>query len=136
MHTHARAYGAVQAYQSMGAAAAVTDADPHHLVDLLLQGVLDRVSAAKGYMQRGEVALKGEAIGRAMDIIGGLRGSLNMEQGGEIAQNLHLLYDYTELRLLEANAQNDVARLDEVAQLLGQIKGAWDGIAAPAKAAP
>lgn len=134
MH-HARAYGAMQAYQTMGAETAVTDADPHRLVQLLLQGALDRIAAAKGHMQHGEVALKGAAVGRAMDIIGGLRGSLDLEKGGDVAQNLLALYDYTELRLLEANAGNDTARLDEAARLLGEIKSAWDAIAPAARPA-
>lgn len=125
----ARAYGAMQSYQHVGAAAAVTDADPHHLIQLLLQGVLDRIAAAKGHMLRGESARKGECLGKAINIVGGLRGSLNLEAGGEIARNLEALYDYVELRLLEANLKNDAARLDEVARLLGDIKGAWDGIA-------
>jgi flagellar protein FliS len=127
--TFATAYSARRRYQEMGAEAAVTDADPHRLILLLLQGALDRIATAKGYMQHGDVAQKCETIGKAIDIIGGLRGSLNLEQGGEIAQNLQALYDYSELRLLEANAHNDVTRLDEVVRLLGQIKDAWDGIA-------
>ena len=127
MH-QARAHGAMQAYQSMGAQSA-TDADPHHLIQLLLQGALDRIAAARGHMQHGEVALKGAAVGRAMDIIGGLRGSLDIEKGGDIAQNLLAIYDYAELRLLEANANNDPARLDEAARLIGEIKTAWDAIA-------
>ena len=132
----ARAYGAAHAYQNVGAEAAVTDADPHRLIQLLLQGALDRIAVAKGHMQRGEVAPKCECIGKAIDIVGGLRGALDHERGGEIARNLQALYDYAELRLLEANTHNDPARLDEVAQLLGDIKGAWESIAPRASVTP
>lgn len=132
--TFATAYSAHRRYQEMGAETSVTDADPHRLILLLLQGALDRIAGAKGYMQRGEVASKCESIGKAIDIIAGLRGALDLERGGEIAANLHALYDYSELRLLEANCHNDSSRLDEVVRLLGQIKVAWDGIAP--KAAP
>jgi flagellar protein FliS len=132
----ARAHGAAHAYQNVGAEAAVTDADPHRLIQLLLQGALDRLASAKGHMLRGELAPKGEAVGKVMNIIGGLRGALNHEQGGEIARNLQALYDYAELRLLEANLHNDAARLDEVARLLGEIKGAWEAIAPRAAVTP
>lgn len=125
----ATAYSARQRYREMGAEASITDASPHRLIRLLLQGVLDRIAAAKGHMQRGEVAPKCECIGKAIDIIGGLRGALDHEQGGEIAENLKAIYDYSELRLLEANLKNDGARLDEVARLLGEIRAAWEGIA-------
>lgn len=132
---HARAYGAMQHYQSVGAEAAVTDADPHHLVQLLLQGALDRIAAAKGHLQRKEVGPKGECIGKAINIVGGLRGSLNREAGGEIAGNLESLYDYVELRLLEANVNSDPAALDESARLLAEIKSAWDAIVPPSRPA-
>ena len=132
----AKAHGAAYAYQNVGAEAAVTDADPHRLIQLLLQGALDRLASAKGHMLRGELAPKGEAVSKAINIIGGLRGALNIEQGGDIAQNLQALYDYAERRLLEANAHNDSARLDEVARLLGEIKGAWESIAPRTTATP
>lgn len=58
----------------------------------------------------------------------GLKASLNTEQGGELAERLAVLYEYISLRLLWANLKNDVAALDEAAQLprrtavgLGQI---------------
>lgn len=125
----AKAYGAMQQYQSVGAEAAVTDADPHHLIQLLLLGALDRIAAARGHMQRGDVGPKGECVSRAINIVGGLRGSLNREAGGEIAANLETLYDYIELRLLEGNVRNDADALDEAARLLTEIKSAWDAIA-------
>lgn len=125
---HAHAYGAMRSYAAVGAETSVTDADPHRLIRLLLDGVLSRIAAAKGHMQRGEIAEKGECIGKAIGIVSGLQASLNREAGGEIAANLASLYDYAGLRLLEANVHNDPARLDEVAKLLGEIKSAWEAI--------
>jgi len=74
---------------------------------------------------RGEVALKGERIGKAISIVEGLRTSLNLEVG-ELSQNLEDLYDYVARRLFEANMQDDAEILDEVAGLLREIKSAWD----------
>lgn len=125
----ARSYGAMRSYADVGAETSVIDADPHHLICLLLDGALGRIAAARGHMQRGEVAQKCEGISKAIGIVVGLRASLNLEQGGEIARNLEALYDYVELRLLEANLKNDADRLDEVMKLLGEVKGAWDAIA-------
>lgn len=125
----ARAHGATQSYQNISAEAAVTDANPHYLIQLLLQGAMDRIAAGKGHMQRGEIGSKGECLGKAIGIVSGLRASLDMEQGGDIARNLDALYEYAELRLMEANLKNDAERLDEATQLLGEIKSAWDAIA-------
>jgi flagellar protein FliS len=55
---------------------------------MLMEGALERIAIAKGCIQRQDIAAKGEQIGKAVDIIGGLREGLNQEAGGEIAANL------------------------------------------------
>jgi flagellar protein FliS len=77
-------------------------------------------------METGDIQKKGNAVAKAIDIIlNGLRESLNLEEGGDLAQNLSALYDYMARRLLYANAHNDIAALDEVLNLLTEIHGAW-----------
>ena len=120
---------AMNEYRNSGALAEANGgADPHRLIQMLFEGVLERVAVARGAMQQGDVATKGERIGRAIDILDGLRMHLDMEQGGELASNLEALYDYMQRRLVEANLRNDVAALDEVANLLREIKSGWDAI--------
>ena len=121
-------HNAMNEYRSAGMEGVVEEASPHLLVHMLLQGAMDKIAAAKGHMQAGEVALKGENLSRAISIIESLRASLDREIGGELAANLNDLYDYMERRLLEANARNEIAMLDEVAGLLGEIKAGWDAI--------
>ncbi len=74
------------------------------------------------------IARKGELIGKAMGIIGGLRDAVDTEKGGEIAANLDNLYAFMQQRLSQANLKNDPAMLEEVAKLLREIKEGWDGI--------
>ena len=93
---------------------------------MLMQGALDRVATARGGIERDEIELKNSAINLAVSIIGGLRDSLDFEEGSEIAANLDSLYEYMIRRLTEANMQNDVERLDEVTSLMKEIKSAWD----------
>lgn len=119
---------ALRQYQQVKTGAAVETANPHRLIQMLFEGALERIANAKGHLQRGEVAQKGEQIGKAIGIVGGLRGSLNDEAGGEIARNLEALYEYMERRLLQANLESNPAILDEVAGLLREIKIAWDAI--------
>ncbi len=119
---------ALEAYGKIGTHSQAAYASPHRLIQMLMEGALDKIAVARGHMERGEVAEKGNAISWAISIIEGLRVSLDPEAGGEIAANLEALYDYMERRLVEANAQNDLAILDEVTGLLGQIKDAWDQI--------
>jgi flagellar protein FliS len=119
---------AMNEYKKAGVHAEVMDADPHRLIQMLMEGALDRISIAKGAMQQKNVALKGERISSAISIVEGLRGSLNMEAGGDISANLESMYDYMTRRLMEANLKDDVEILDEVADLMRKIKSGWDEI--------
>lgn len=120
--------GALNKYSQVAVDANATYGSPHRLIQMLLEGALEKIATAKGYMARKRVAEKGRHIGWAISIVGGLRASLDMASGGDIAQNLDALYDYMERRLLAANQQDDAAALDEVAGLLREIKSAWDAI--------
>jgi len=118
----------LQAYQRVNTQTSITDADPHKLIQLLYNGALERINMAKARMQARDYAGKGQLISKAIEIIGGLRSFLDFEKGGDLAARLEGLYDYMERTLFEANAKNDPAKLDEVADLLRSIKSGWDGI--------
>ncbi|MDH4568780.1 flagellar export chaperone FliS [Pseudomonas sp. BN414] len=120
---------ALKQYQSVNTQAQAVDASPHRLIQMLMEGGLTRLAQARGAIERGQLAQKGELIGKAIAIIGGLRDGLNFEQGGDIAANLDALYEYMVSRLLEANLKSDAALVDEVAGLLRNVKTGWDGIA-------
>ena len=123
------AMAAMRQYQQVGVKVQVNEADPHRLIQMLMQGGLDRIAQAKGAMERDAFAEKGTLIGKAINIISGLRDVLDKQAGGELAENLDRLYEYMNSRLLEASRHNDVAKLDEVARLLAEVKSGWDGIA-------
>lgn len=123
------AMSAMKQYQQVGVKAQVTEADPHRLIQMLMQGGLDRIAQAKGAMERDAFAEKGVLVGKAINIIGGLRDALDKSIGGELAENLDRLYEYMTMRLFEASRHNDIEKLNEVGRLLGEIKVAWDQIA-------
>ena len=119
---------AMNQYKSVDIHGQMADASSHRLIQMLLEGALEKIAKAKGNMARKEIASKGENLSLAIAIVGTLQSSLDMEKGGEIAQNLEALYDYMSRCLLEANTNNDVGKLDEVTSLLLEVKGAWDVI--------
>lgn len=122
------AQSAVSAYKTLKNQKALDDASPHQLINLMLSGALERAVSAKGAMERNETAEAGESIGKAISIVDSLRVSLDVEKGGEMAENLRDLYDYMMRRLLEASVSQQPELLSEVADLLKQIKAAWDQI--------
>jgi flagellar protein FliS len=119
---------ALNQYQKVGNQSTAAFANPHRLIQMLMEGALEKISTAKGFMQQKNIAKKGEYIGWAISIIEGLRVSLDFEKGGEISENLNALYNYMERRLSTANAKNSVEMLDEVFSLLSEIKEGWDAI--------
>lgn len=122
------ASAAMKQYKTVGVHSGVMDASPHRLVQMMMEGVLEKIALAKGNVNRNEIASKGVNITKAINIVAGLRASLNIELGGEIAVNLDRLYDYMIRQLMKANVKNDESVLDEVSGLMIDIKSSWDAI--------
>lgn len=121
---------AANVYRQVGVQSAVTNASRHTLVQMLFDGLMQRLQAACGDLQRGDVQAKGEHLGQAVQILGeGLKASLDREHGGELAQNLHVLYDYCIRTLTMANLHNDVNQVEEVISLVEPVARSWTGIA-------
>lgn len=118
------------AYSAVRATTQLQGADAHQLVAMLFRGLQDALNEARGALQRGDVALKCSALSRAARIVDeGLKASLNLQEGGEIAQNLHTLYDYMSMTLTKANLRSDLRLVEEVANLLDPVQDAWARIA-------
>lgn len=117
------AYGQAQVDSGLAAAS------PHKLISMLYEGALVAIANANVHLERGDIAGRGAAISKAIAIIDeGLKISVDLEAGGELAENLKALYEYMTYRLLTANLTADRAALDEVGALLRELKGAWDAI--------
>lgn len=117
------------AYNEVHVETGVENADPHQLVKLLLDGALSAMAVAHNAIERGDIAAKGRAIRRAVGIVEeGLRGTLDMKAGGQVAATLYDLYTCVLVRLTEANAKNDPAVLRECTALLTPLRDAWQAI--------
>jgi flagellar protein FliS len=113
----------------------ITDASPTRLVQIMFEHILSHLALAQKCMERikdnlpvSDVVAKGTAIAKASRLIGQLNGSLDMERGGQIADNLRALYVYMLSRLILANLTNDTEIVAEVMKLLREIKAGWDQI--------
>ncbi len=117
------------AYRSAGVEAEILGSSPHRLIKLLFDGALAYIAQAKQHMQNGNVQEKSASVTRAIDIISrGLRASLDLNAGGDLAKSLDELYEYIALQILKAQMQNDTALLDEAAHLLQELGDAWSQI--------
>jgi len=119
---------AVQAYRSVDLGASAQTASPHQLISMLLTGALEAIAKAKGAIERKDIETRSNQINKASAIVMELKESLNVEQGGELADNLASLYSYMAVALMHANRENDASRLDEVTKLLSEILDGWSQI--------
>ncbi|MGK0500299.1 MAG: flagellar protein FliS [Oceanicoccus sp.] len=119
----------VAQYQQVSAQEAAVGASPHRLIQMLMQGALQRMAEARGAIQRKNIAEKGRAISKAIAIVGGLRDSLNMEVDSGLPQQMDELYEYVLSELVAANKNSDEAAINRAAEVIVTIKSGWDGIA-------
>ena len=126
----AAAYGrGASAYAKVGVESGVMSASPHQLIVMLFDGAIASIRTARIHLEAGNMAEKGKAISRAMDIVNnGLAAALDSERGGEVAGRLGSLYDYITRLLLNANLRRETESLDEAENLLNEISSAWRDI--------
>ncbi|MGG1312915.1 MULTISPECIES: flagellar export chaperone FliS [Cohnella] len=103
-------------------------ASPHRLIQMLYEGAIQNLNAALAALDKSDLSQAHQRIMRAQDIVSELLSSLNEQQGGTIASNLKSLYLYMLNRLVQANVKKQKEPLAEVADLLRELKSAWDQI--------
>jgi flagellar protein FliS len=120
-------YG-IKAYKSVGVKNDLAVADPHRVIQLLMQGSLENMALAKGAIERKDFVVKSKSVSKAMTIIAALQNSLDMDVGGEVSENLWSLYDFMVNHLMQASRESSVAKIDDVMEIMLKIKSAWDQI--------
>jgi len=115
---------ATEAYQQ----AAVTTQSKGRLIVMLYDGAIKFLKLAIKELEATNYAAKGQYINRAQDIINELNTVLDMEAGGEIAQNLRRLYLFMNRHLTQANARRDPQMIREVVTLLEELNQSWKAI--------
>jgi flagellar protein FliS len=120
---------AISAYVQTGVETAVPEADPHRLIQMLLEGVLAAVAEARAKLKSGDIPGRGQAISKAIAIIAhGLQPSLDLDKGGELAQRMDALYGYVLTRLLDANLHGTEEGLLEALRLISELHSGWKAI--------
>ncbi|MGZ6209403.1 MAG: flagellar export chaperone FliS [Syntrophales bacterium] len=114
----------VGAYQKAG----VLTADPRRLVLMCYEEAVRNLKIAKAKYISRDYEEKAQALQKAMDFICALNSALDFEKGGEIASNLHALYNYMTYLLTEADLKRDLGAIDHIIWMLVELKAAWEEI--------
>jgi len=98
---------------------------PVQLVCLLYAKAVEKLGQARVHLEAGRIPERSEAIGRVMEIVAELQGSLDPEQGGEIARDLDRLYIYIQERLVQANGEQTAEPIKESMRLMSTLLEGW-----------
>jgi flagellar protein FliS len=124
----------VQAYANIGLETEVLSASPEQLITLLLNGAQAAIMKARLHMENGNIEGRGMAISKAIDIVdSGLKASVDLSAGGDLAKNLVATYELIIRNLLLANLNADLDKLALAERLLVDIASAWRSAVDPVK---
>jgi flagellar secretion chaperone FliS len=107
---------------------AVLAATPGELVVMLYDGARRFLRQANVAMREGQVERAHNTLRRAELIIAHLDGILDFQQG-EVADRLHAIYQFCLAHLNAARNNQDPGKLEEVSELLGELREAWAQVA-------
>lgn len=118
----------LRTYQNVNRESALSTADPHTVILMLFNGILESISVAKGAIERNELELKSTSLTKAINILRSLQDSLDKESEPKISDNFDALYGYCIDKLMDASVSLELAPLDEVITLLKPLRKAWQDI--------
>ena len=118
-------YGGTTSYQTQ----ALMTASPAQLVAMLLEKATASLNEAIAAIESGQIEDRWRANKRAMEIINHLDLTLDMDRGGEIAENLRSLYSFALRRLADVDFKNDTQAAREVIKLLEPMLASWRELA-------
>jgi flagellar secretion chaperone FliS len=122
------AIAALAQYGQIKNDAQTTYASPHQLMLMLFDGAIEAMSFTIGAIQNEIFELRSKQNTRSITIINGMRECLDMETGGELANNLYSLYQYMTKELFRASFKNDVDTIQNIQTMLKDIRGSWEKI--------
>jgi flagellar protein FliS len=117
-----------QAYQHTSVNVKASGADIHSLVLMLFEGFLDELARVEGHMQAKRFDKKADGVEKLLKILGGLDASLDQDKGGEVALNMHNLYQHCGHCILRASMKNNVAELEHVREVMTNLQEGWQGL--------
>jgi len=105
---------------------------PLELVVMLYDGGIRFVSEARDADERKDLIARSVAVSKSLAIVGELRSTLNLDEGGDMALDLDRLYDYMMTRLLDVTTKRDTSGLEEVQRLMITVRDGWRQLSASA----
>lgn len=123
----------INAYQSVGGRDQATTADPYQLIQMLMNGALQKLAVSKGAIERQDLEVKSENLTKSLSIVNALQEGLDMNVESEVVGNMYDLYDYVKRQIVEAMATNKVEAVENCLMVMRSLKEGWDAIPVEAR---
>lgn len=123
----------VKAYQNVNIKSTMAAADPHQIISMMYNGLLESLAQAKGAIERKDLENKSKLLTKAVSIIQALQNSLDAESEPVISKNFNELYGHCITRINDASLSLDIAMIDEVVTFIAPLRDAWQQMPEQAK---
>lgn len=107
----------------------IISAHPIELVALLFESLRESIREGRRALAQGEIVARSRALSRSLEILAELAGTVNRDQGGDLAVRLVSLYAFAAERIQQGNFLQSDAPLAEVEMVLQPIAEAWQTLA-------
>lgn len=123
----------INAYQSVGGRDQATTADPYQLIQMLMNGALQKLAVSKGAIERKDLEAKSENLTKSLSIVNALQEGLDMNVESEVVGNMYDLYDYVKRQIIEAMTSNKIEAIENSLMVMRSLKEGWDAIPVEAR---
>jgi len=112
-------------YQKVNLESSMKAADPHTVILMLFNGVLESISVAIGAIERKDFEIKSKSLSKAINILRSLQHSLDKDSEPEVSKNFDVLYSYCINKLTKAGVSLELSDFDEVITMIKPLRDAW-----------
>ena len=118
----------LRTYQKVNHESGLSVANPHTVILMLFNGILENMSIAKGAIERKDLALKSSSLSKSINILRSLVDSLDEESEPKISRDFSVLYNYCIEQLSDVSVSLDTSVIDNTIELLKPLRDAWKDV--------
>jgi flagellar protein FliS len=107
----------------------VLSAPPGRLVVMLFEHLAVQLQRAKIAIERDDIALRTQAMGKARAIVSELLSTLDFEKGGAIAVELSRIYTFMLDEMVDVGMRKDAARIGKLVFIATELRDGFSGAA-------
>ena len=123
----------LKAYKKVNIESSILSADPHQVIVMMYDGLLESIAQAKGAIERKDLDNKSRLMTKAVNILTALQNALDKDSQPEISNNFDVLYTHCINILNDVNVSLETKGLDDVHSFIKPLRDAWKEIPAEEK---